>query len=183
MPWTYNNVNVSRAERMTIHQLKHFARRSCQVGQLKYHLVISHHDKMLTIIGDGIRSWPQAIEVIPSIGIGLEFTTQVELDLVIILLLIETIRRSLPHLDRRAHERFLRHKIHHLTVHKSHLAVFGFCDHDIGAILTIWGIGAEERAQNGGRSGRIFGFFGKLKCDFIDQTISEVSFNASKFQY
>lgn len=118
-------MNMSRAERMPIHQLQQLARRP--------------------IIRDGIRRRPQTIKVIPPLLISLELAPQVKLHLVGILLLVQPIRRGLPHFNRGTCKRLLRRKVHHTAVHEGHLAVGGLGDDDVGAVLAVGRVGAEER--------------------------------------
>lgn len=129
-------------------------------------------ENVLTIIRNGIRRRPQAVEIIPSLGICLELATQVKLHLLGILLLVQTIRRGLPDLYIRADKRLLRLKVNYPAVHKGHLAaILGLSNDNIGTILAVGCVSAEERAQNGGGGGRVLGFFGEGEGDFVDQPV------------
>lgn len=126
----------------------------------------------LTIIRNGIRRRTQTIEIIFPLRIRLELSTQIKLNLLRILLLIQTIRRRLPDLNVCADQRLLRLEINNLTVHKDHLAaVLGLSDDNIGAVLAVGSISAEEGAQNGGGGGCVLGFFGEGEGDFVDKAV------------
>jgi hypothetical protein len=127
---------------------------------------------MLTIIRNGIRRGPQAVKVISSLVIRLKLSAQVKLNLLRILLLIQTIRRRLPDLYICADEGLLRLKVDDLAVHKGHFTtVLGLSDDDVGAVLAVGRVGAEEGAQNSGRGGCVLGFFSESEGDFVDQAV------------
>lgn len=148
---TYNNVNVSRAERMTIHQLKKLASR--------------------TIVRNGIRRRTQAVKRVLSILIRLELAAQVKLNLLGVLLLVQPVRGSLPHLDRRTDKRLFCLEVHDTTVHERHLSISRFRLDDVLAVLAIRGIRPEERAQDGRGCGRILRFSGESKGDFVHEAV------------
>jgi hypothetical protein len=57
-------------------------------------------------------------------------------------------------------------------VHESHLtAILRLSDDNVGAVLAVGSISAEERAQNGGGGGRVLGFFGEGEGDFVDEAV------------
>ena len=118
---------------------------------------ISQSSTELTIIRNRIRSRPQTVEVISPLIIRNKFAPQIKLDLVRILLFIQPIRRSLPHLNGGSDNRFLGLEIHHATMHKHHLAVLHASDYII-PILAVGSVRAEERTQNSCCSGRVFCF-------------------------
>lgn len=117
----------------------------CQY-QFRTHICITL-EKVLTIIRNGIRRRPQAVEVIPSLGICLELAAQVKLHLLGILLLVQTIRRGLPDFHIRADKGLLRLKVNYPAVHEGHLAaIFGLSNDNIGTVLAVGCVSAEERA-------------------------------------
>lgn len=134
---------------MTIHQFKKLASR--------------------TIIGNGVRRRPQAIEPVPALLVRLELTAQVEFNLLGILLLIQSVCRSLPHLDCCAHKRLLGLEVHDATVHERHLGIRGSRLDDVLAVLAVRGISAEEWTQDCGGGRGIIGFFGESECDFVNE--------------
>lgn len=148
---TYNNVNVRRAERVTVHQLKNLASR--------------------TIVRNRIRRRTQAVKRVLSILIRLELAAQIELNLLGVLLLIQPVRRSLPHLNRRTDKRLLGLEVHDATVHEGHLSISRFRLDDVLPVLTVRCIGAEERAQDGRGCGCILCFFGESEGDFVNEAI------------
>lgn len=122
-----------------------------------------------TIIWDRVWSRAQAVKVVSAISISLELSAQVEFDLVGILLLIQAIGGRLPHFDSRADKRLLSSKVYDATMHVGHLAVFGLSDDNVGTVVAVRGIRAEEWAQDGGGGRRIFSFVGQSESNFIDQ--------------
>lgn len=146
-------MNMSRAEGVTIHQLKELASR--------------------TIIGNRVGSRAQAIEPVPTLLIRLKLATQVELYLLRILLLIQSFRGSLPYLDRGTDKRLLSLEVHHATLHEHHLGISRLRLDDILAVLAPGCIGTEEGTQDSRGSGRILSFFGELEGDFVDETVTQ----------
>lgn len=141
---------------MPIHQLKKLASR--------------------TIIRDWIRRRTQTVKRVLSILIRLELAAQIELNLLGVLLLIQPVCRSLPHLDRRADKRLLSLEVHNATVHEGHLSICRFRLDDILSVLAVWCISAEERAEDGCGRGRILCFFSESEGDFIDETVVKRSY-------
>ena len=67
------------------------------------------------------------------------------LNLFRILLLVQPVRRRLPHLHCSVHERLLGDKVDDAAVHKDHFAALDVWD-DVVAVLAPFGVGAEEGA-------------------------------------
>ena len=87
-----------------------------------------------------------------------------------VLLLVQPIRRSLPHLNRRPYEGLLAREIEYLPMHKCHLSIGRLRLNNILAVLAPRRVSAEERAQDCGSSRRVFGFVGEGECYFVDET-------------
>lgn len=125
----------------------------------------------LTIIRNRIRRRPQAVEAIPTLLIGLELPAEIKLLLLGILLLIQPIRASLPHLNSRPDERLLGRKVHDLPVHECHFAIGRRGQDDVRPVVPVGGVGAEEWAEDGGCGGGVGGFVGQCICDFVYEAI------------
>lgn len=121
-----------------------------------------------TIIRNRIRRGSQTIEVIPALFIRLELSAEVELLLVRILLLVQSVCRRLPHLHGGAHQWLLSGKIDDTTMHEGHLTIRDPLD-DVIAVLAVGGVGAEEWAQDSSGSGSVIGFFGEFESDFVHE--------------
>lgn len=67
------------------------------------------------------------------------------LHLLRVLLLVQPIRRRLPHLHGSIYERLLGDKVDDAAVHEDHLAALDALD-DVVAVLAPFGVGAEEGA-------------------------------------
>jgi hypothetical protein len=145
---------MSRAERMAIHQLKKLASR--------------------TIVRNGVRRRTQTVKRVSAILVRLKLAAQVELNLLGILLLIQPVRRSLPHLNRRTDKRLLSLEVHDTAVHERHLRISGFRLDDVLSVLAVRRIGAEERAQDSRGCGCILRFSGESEGDFVDETVVRI---------
>ena len=109
------------------------------------------------------RIWrrPQAIKRISTLLTRLELTAQNKLLLLGVLLLVQPIRRSLPHFNRCSDERLLAHEIEYLPMHECHLTIGRLCLNNILPVLAPWRVSAEERAPDCGGSRCVVGFAGE----------------------
>jgi hypothetical protein len=108
----------------------------------------------LTIVRNRIWRWSEAIEVIPTVFICRELTTQVVLDLIGVLLLVQTVGRRLPHLHHGARDGFLGDVVDDSAMHVGYFAIF-HPRHEAVPILPMGSVLTKERAQNGGCGRRI----------------------------
>lgn len=90
-----------------------------------------------------------------------------------ILLLIQPIRRRLPHLHGSVDQRLLSDKVEHLAMHEDHLTTLD-ARHDIITVLAPFRVRTEEGAQDCGGSGCVGGFQSEFVCDFVDETVSMI---------
>lgn len=143
---SYDNMDMGRSERMSIQEFKKLARRTYyfQVSNV-FFFIQKERDQTHTIIGNRIRRRPQTIPIVTTLLIRLKLPSQVMLDLVRILLLVQPVRRCLPHLHSSAHKRLLGDEVHHPAVHEDHLSALDVID-DVVAVLAPHGVGAEEGA-------------------------------------
>lgn len=141
---------MSWTERMTIHQFQDLASR--------------------TIVGNRVRGRAQAVEPILALLIRLELAAQIELDLLGVLLLIQSVRRGLPNFNRSTNQWLLGFKVQNLTMHKHQFSIIGPRLHDILAEFAPRGIRAEERSQDSSRRRRILSLLRKRKCNLINQS-------------
>jgi hypothetical protein len=126
-----------------------------------------------TIVRNGVRRRTQTVKRVSAILTRLKLAAQVELNLLGILLLIQPIRRSLPHLNRRTDKRLLGLEVHDATMHERHLRISRFCLDNVLAVLAVRRIGAEERAQDGRGCGCILRFSGESEGDFVDEAVAK----------
>ena len=142
-------MDMGRSERMSIQEFKKLARRTYSLPPSQpCFLTESYREKKgqtHTIARNRIRRRTQAVVIVTPVLIRLKLPSQVMLNLVRILLLIQPVRRRLPHLHGSPHQRLLGDKVHHAAVHEDHLAVLDVVD-DVVAVLAPHGVGAEEGA-------------------------------------
>src|SRR5687768_3884274 len=113
----------------------------------------------LTIVGNGVWHWSQAVQAVVSILIRRHQSTQVEVRLLRILLLVQTIRRALPDIDLCASNRLASSGIGDLAMHPHNLAVRRHSLDDAGVVGSGRNVFAVEGTENGG-----FGSFVVCAC-------------------
>jgi hypothetical protein len=121
-----------------------------------------------TIERDRVGCGPQAVEAIMSIVIRLEFATEIMFHLIVVLLLVQPIRRRLPHIDPSTGYWFLRDRVKYLAMHVRDLSVVDTM-YDCGFVLEYRSIVPEEGAENGTCSCCVRCLCRSFECDFIDE--------------
>ena len=100
--------------------------------------------------------WEETVETIPAVGPRCEAPSEVEVDLVGVLLLVEPIGSSLPDVELCFGDGLVRDKVSDCTVNISMLAVWDVVD-DRGVHRVFGGVGSIERAQHGSKRWGILG--------------------------
>lgn len=111
-----------------------------------------------SIIRHGIRRRSQTVKSIMSILIRVEFSTQVAVVLLVVLLLVEAVGGRLPDIDGSVADGLLGLRVDDCAVHVRDLAVLGHVLDNRGAVREVWCVVAEEGAENGGCGGCVVGF-------------------------
>lgn len=98
---------------------------------------------MDTIVWNWIWRWSEAEERIPPVGIGPELSSQVAINLVLVLLLIQTIRRGFPHIHRCIRDRIPAYHVPNMAMHVGNFPIIDAVDNR-RLIWELWGIVSEE---------------------------------------
>jgi len=124
---------------------------------------------LFTVVGDWIRCGPQAIKGVASILICFELSSQVTVNLVLVLLFIQSICRSLPDINRCIYDWLLCLHINHTTMHVGHFSIVDPV-HNRCLILKRRRIVPEEWTQDCAGRGGIGSFCCFLECDFVHES-------------
>lgn len=144
----YDEMNVSRPHRMSIQQLQQLSSRA--------------------IVRNRITSRPQTIKIIFPILPRREPPPQIEIHLVFILLLIQSIRCRMPHIQLGPLDRLARQIIRYRPVHQRVVAILNAM-HGRSSHLTPGRIFTPEGAENGARGRGGGGGGGKFEGYFINE--------------
>ena len=121
--------------------------------------------------GDGIRHGPQAIKIVFPIFSCCEPAPEVHIRLRLILLLVQPVRRRVPHIDHRALDRLSSEEISDSAVHPRAVA-FPLLDatvHDAIPHGFLGGVLSVEGTEDGGCGGGVDGGKGEFVGYFVDE--------------
>lgn len=121
-----------------------------------------------TIIGDGIWCWFQAIKCITSVRIGPDFASQIAINLVVVLLLIQAIGRRLPNINDSVCNRLLGHGVNHMAMHVGDFAIIYAVNNGI-LILDFRSIMAKEGTEDRTGCIAISSFSSQFESDFVNE--------------
>lgn len=96
-----------------------------------------------TIVRNRIRRWSEAVERVPPVGIGRELSSQIAINLGVVLLLIEAVRRGLPHIDGCIRDRLSGFHVPNKAVHIRDFTIIDIMDNR-RLVWELWGIVPEE---------------------------------------
>ena len=121
---TYDEMNVSWSIWMSVQQLQNLASRSIE--------------------WDRIWRGSQTIERVLALLVCLELATKVLITLIVILLLIQAVRRCLPDVDHNTCQRLLGCGVHDCAMHECDFSVLRRVESDRATILSQRVVGSEE---------------------------------------
>lgn len=121
---------------------------------------------VLTICGERVRGWSQAVVPVVAVLICPEFTPEVELLLLLVLVIVETVCARLPNVYHGAWDGLSSRKIRHLTPHLAELSLMRALDNR-SANITEWSVGVPEGAEDGGGGWVSIGVADDFVGDFI----------------